>query len=413
MSTKNKTTEDGASKVSFKGKAAKGKRDNIHKKESSRHWNNGRIQRTVLSQIVSEIGLFANKEKDKNLTKCIRELHEQMSVITIPTKTMYNWYVHYQQYGEIPAETMKNGRQSYSGKWKNEEINHIVRIVQQFPQFYLDEISNHFHARFPKRKQQKSDVDIWRCLHDHCNYRLKVCTEVALQRNELERDRFRLALQLMTTNVSQLIIIDETSKDQNSARRRRMWALKGDKAELRQVFNAPDDENYTMIAASDISGFIPQACELVFKGDNSINPARGTIDSQRMIDYVRYYLCPVLGNYALREPRSVVILDNVNLHKHPDIKQLINETGAEVLFTARYSPDLSPIEYFFNLYKKELKRQPRSMSTLERHRASIYCVSEQSARNTFAHCGYPGVERNEIEGVLVGVLMSTGLLKTS
>ena len=41
-----------------------------------------------------------------------------------------------------------------------------------------------------------------------------------------------------------------------------------------------------------------------------------------------------------------------------------------------------------------------------------YCVNEESARNTFAHCGYSGVERNEIEGVLVEVLMSTGVLKT-
>ena len=83
-----------------------------------------------------------------------------------------------------------------------------------------------------------------------------------------------------------------------------------------------------------------------------------------------------------------------------------------MLFTARYSPDLSPIEYFFNQYKKQLKRQPSTMNTIERHQASIYCVSEASARNTFAHCGYPGVEKNEIEGALMGVLMSTGVLKT-
>ena len=46
---------------------------------------------------------------------------------------------------------------------------------------------------------------------------------------------------------------------------------------------------------------------------------------------------------------------------------------------------------------------------VEQHQASIHCVSEESVRNTFAHCGYPEVERNEIEGVLVEVLMSTGV----
>ena len=50
---------------------------------------------------------------------------------------------------------------------------------------------------------------------------------------------------------------------------------------------------------------------------------------------------------------------------------------------------------------------------VEQHQASIHCVSAESVRNTFAHCGYPEVERNEIEGVLlVGFLMSIGVLKT-
>ena len=72
------------------------------------------------------------------------------------------------------------------------------------------------------------------------------------------------------------------------------------------------------------------------------------------------------------------------------------------------------IAAFFNQYKKQLKRQPSAMHTIivEQHQASIHCVSEESVRNTFAHCGYPEVERNEIEGVLVEVLMSTGVLKT-
>ena len=412
MSNKNKTTDHGASKVSFKGKAAEGEWTKLRKDNSRLVWDHSRIQSTILYNIISEVGLFANKEKDKNLFKSLRELRDKSTIIQVPVGTMYDWYVHYQQYGEIPVDTQKNRRKTHRTKWKDEEIKHLKRIVNKFPQFYLDEISDHFHARFPKMERRKSDSAIWRCLHKHCNYRLKVCTEVALQRNELERDRFRLALNLMTTNVEQHIIIDETSKDQNSARRRRMWALRGETATLKNVFNPDGDENYTMIGASDINGFIPQACELVFKGDNSINPARGTIDSQRMIEYIKYYLCPVLGNYSRNEPRSIVILDNVNLHKHPEIKRLINETGAEMLFTARYSPDLSPIEYFFNQYKKQLKRQPSTMTTIERHQASIYCVSEASARNTFAHCGYPGVEKNEIEGVLMGVLMSTGVLKT-
>ena len=66
------------------------------------------------------------------------------------------------------------------------------------------------------------------------------------------------------------------------------------------------------------------------------------------------------------------------------------------------------IAAFFNQYKKQLKRQPSAMHTIEQHQASIYCDSEESARKTFAHCGYSGVERIKFAGVLVGALMSTG-----
>jgi len=121
--------------------------------------------------------------------------------------------------------------------------------------------------------------------------------KVALQRDKQERNHFRNALKLMTANADQILLIDETNRDKNAARRRRMWALRGQRAEMRKKFDVSEDDDYCMIASGDITGLILDACELVFKGDNNINVARGTIDGDLFLDYVRYFIVPCVGNF--------------------------------------------------------------------------------------------------------------------
>ena len=202
----------------------------------------------------------------------------------------------------------------------------MKRIVNRFPQYYLDEIADVFHARFPSLESRKSEKDIWLCLTEKCNYRLKVYTDIALQRNEQERNHFRHALNLMVTNPERVILIDETARDKNSSRRRRMWALRGQKAEFNNIFDAATEEDYSMIGAADIHGFVVEACELVFKGD--VHQVQGTIDGERFVEYVRHFFVQVLGNYAESEPRSIVIMDNASIHNYPEVRRLVNEAGA-------------------------------------------------------------------------------------
>ena len=55
-------------KYTFKGrKAAQGQRDNIHKDVTRRNWDDVRIQQTIISRIISKVGLFTNNNKGKNL----------------------------------------------------------------------------------------------------------------------------------------------------------------------------------------------------------------------------------------------------------------------------------------------------------------------------------------------------------
>ena len=47
-------------------------------------------------------------------------------------------------------------------------------------------------------------------------------------------------------------------------------------------------------------------------------------------------------------------MDNASIHR--DIKDLIESTGAKLIYTAPYSPDLNPIELMFGSYKPVLHR---------------------------------------------------------
>jgi transposase len=61
-------------------------------------------------------------------------------------------------------------------------------------------------------------------------------------------------------------------------------------------------------------------------------------DTEVFRAFVTHVLCP-----SLREG-DIVIMDNLSPHKSGPTIELIEATGAEVLFLPAYSPDLNPIE---------------------------------------------------------------------
>jgi transposase len=57
--------------------------------------------------------------------------------------------------------------------------------------------------------------------------------------------------------------------------------------------------------------------------------------------------------------RTVVVLDNASVHKHPGVVAAIEGAGAIIIWTAAYSPDMNPIEKCFNQYKAYMLRNGR------------------------------------------------------
>jgi transposase len=110
----------------------------------------------------------------------------------------------------------------------------------------------------------------------------------------------------------------------------------------------------------------------------------GPIDHVSFHAYVEQVLVPSL------RPGDVVVLDNLAVHRHPDIRAAIEGAGAHVRFLPPYSPDFNPIEQVFAKRKAFLRAaRPRSfdqVTTLVG--AALPLFTPVECRNYVRHCGY-------------------------
>ena len=107
-------------------------------------------------------------------------------------------------------------------------------------------------------------------------------------------------------------------------------------------------------------------------------------DGDVFLAYVEHVLCPRLP------PGQVVILDNRGAHKVPGVRELLEATGAELLYPPPDSPDCNPIEYCWGKVKQKLRSlQARTLDSLQQAVSeALFPITPDNASGWFAHCGY-------------------------
>ena len=87
---------------------------------------------------------------------------------------------------------------------------------------------------------------------------------------------------------------------------------------------------------------------------------------------------------------DIVLLDNLQAHKAPAVRTLVEQRGATLRFLPPYSHDYNPIESAWGLVKKDIRAYaPRTAVALRRvARAARYVVRPSHCRQWFAHAGY-------------------------
>lgn len=130
-------------------------------------------------------------------------------------------------------------------------------------------------------------------------------------------------------------------------------------------------QRYTLIAAMGING--PVAKHLVKAGMKREDWAR----------FLARELLPVLPQ------GSVLVMDNLKLHKEEWASHLIKAYGCAVLYLPPYSPETNPIELMFNVLKAKLRKAaPDGLEVLRATLEKAWStVTPEFASSFFAHCG--------------------------
>lgn len=131
-------------------------------------------------------------------------------------------------------------------------------------------------------------------------------------------------------------------------------------------------QTHTVVAALRLEGLTAPA---VFDGP---------IDSAMFLAYVDQVLVPTLRR------GDVVVLDNLAVHKQPEVRAAIEGVGAHVRFLPPYSPDFNPIEQAFAKLKAFLRAaRPRSFDRVcELIAAAIALFTPAECANYVRHSGY-------------------------
>ena len=71
--------------------------------------------------------------------------------------------------------------------------------------------------------------------------------------------------------------------------------------------------------------------------------------------------------------RQIVIMDNASIHKRKEIRKVIEKAGCHLVYQPPYSPDLNPIEHFWNWLKKKIRSLKLKFDSLDE--AMYYALS--------------------------------------
>lgn len=131
-------------------------------------------------------------------------------------------------------------------------------------------------------------------------------------------------------------------------------------------------QNVTMLAALTASGV------------TATMTVEGATDTEVFCAYVSRVLKPTLRR------GDTVVLDNLSAHKARQVRDLVEGSGARVLYLPPYSPDLNPIEQCWSKIKTYLRAVKARIGEKlgEAIRRAFATVTASDARAWFKHCGY-------------------------
>lgn len=128
----------------------------------------------------------------------------------------------------------------------------------------------------------------------------------------------------------------------------------------------------SLVAAMDVGGIRRHAI------------IEGGVKGTDFLEFVRHVLGPSL------RPGKVVVMDNLRLHKNPEVIRFLKDRGCRVVFIPPYSPDTNPIELAFSKIKHLVRKAAATSLLSLRSAFDVACaaITARDARNYINCAGY-------------------------
>lgn len=107
----------------------------------------------------------------------------------------------------------------------------------------------------------------------------------------------------------------------------------------------------------------------------------GPMNATTFLHYIEPILAPTLS------PGDIVICDNLSSHKSSEVRDALQQVGAEIAYLPPYSSDMNPIEMVFSKKKAYLRAKPSETIEviISRLAESLDSFTETICSNLFRH----------------------------
>jgi len=252
--------------------------------------------------------------------------------------------------------------------------SHHLKVLQllllQFPSMFLDEYLDYFILT---TGTVISLATLWRAI-DRLGFSYQKLAKDSILASDNERADFVHAISGLT--VDQFVWADEVGTNGSlSCLRTHGYGVMGARTRVKAYF----------VKGTKYSTF---AC-MSMNGVEATYTYQDGITAERMEEIANYLVSDVLQPFP--SPKSVLLLDNVNIHKNPTFVNIIEQSGARIQYLPRYSPEFNPIENLFAKLKALYKRSRISEDEYPVS-ATIYALSRmitiKDCLGYIHHAGY-------------------------
>ncbi|CAB4494688.1 unnamed protein product [Rhizophagus irregularis] len=251
-----------------------------------------------------------------------------------------------------------------------DDIKYLENLLKEKIDWYIWELQSEMELWLGRRISYST---LWRAIH-HLGYTHKQLSKPARERNE--NDRLNFIVHMSQYSPLQLVFSDESAYNRRTLSRRYGWSFKGRHA-YKSVFFVRG-KRYTIEGALCLNGLLAYAIQ------------EGPMNSNDYSDFIENVLLPKMNAYP--GPYSVLVLDNVSIHKGQHLLNICNAKGVRVEYLPPYSPDINPIEQAFFYIKNHL-RQNRSWIESMQHPIqgldlAYMTINKNLSKACFEHSGY-------------------------